>query len=785
MSKRALFLLVAIATVCLLALGYHVAGRAGVYSPQPIDWPDAAVRVAVTTNCYPLYYEDGGRARGFFPDLLEQAPLAGRPWVMSAVGERDALAALNARSVDLALLAMPRRHEGDPLPASPPLLTSRLSLFSARPSLPAGGIGELAVAWYGPQAVPELLVRQGGQPVTVSSAAECLSRAASGQVAACAIDEAAGIAGALRLGLEDRLFVTGEPLATLEYRLVARSGSREAGAAIQEWGRSVQASGMLTALERRWLGVPVQAEADGRPSPWLAGLGLVSLASTTAAAGMVRRYRSLKRSVKARSVQWLESEARYQALIRGANDAVFILAPEQAAILQVNRRAEELTGYGRENLEQMRFHQLVPARQRRLLREWLVDSAEETRADEVPLVRADGSVATVEISSRTISSGDRSVRLCFVRDLSERRAMQREIERVTQLADRILDNMSNGVLTVDADCVITSCNRALALAIEADGAIVGRHIDEAVATGGESLSGIVLAAMATGEAARHHVNLQPAGGKPMPCAVTISLLHDGQATSGAVLVFTDLSQEAKAREELQRLAMLSALGQMSGVLAHDIRNRITGVHVGVQYLAEKFSEDDPRRQSMEFIRAETDRVVQIIDDILMLIRPGRIDKTPCRIGDILERVVRAQAPFAQERRVQVTASLGHELAPVRGDAVQLERALSNLVKNAIEAASEGGKVSINADMVTRDGDARGTEALRVRVVDDGPGIPANIRSKLFQPFVSEKHGGTGLGLSIAKRIVDEHSGTITVDSSERRGTAFTVVLPVINRREIL
>jgi signal transduction histidine kinase len=290
--------------------------------------------------------------------------------------------------------------------------------------------------------------------------------------------------------------------------------------------------------------------------------------------------------------------------------------------------------------------------------------------------------------------------------------------------------------------------------------------------------------VASGEYAEpEQITLSHADGREATYSVTATAMQDDEErVSGVILVLTPAVEDRGSSAEYQRLATLSTLGQMSGVLAHDIRNRVTGVHVGVQYLAEKFPQDDPRRQAMEYIRAETERVTEVIDDILMLIRPGKLDKQACHVAEILDRVIRALAPMSQGRHVEVTATMPALLPNITGDPVQLERALSNLVKNAIEAVPEGGKVRILAEPVSAQGNGRLHGEVRIRISDNGPGIPPNIRAKLFQPFVSEKIHGTGLGLSVVKRVIDDHGGTIEVDSSPGHGTTFTVVLPAVSER---
>lgn len=770
--------------LALLALGYEMTAdsKATTRTLSAGLWPHDFVNVAVTIDSYPLFFSDGGKRQGLFVDLLQQAPLANVPWQVAALNEQDAMAAVSVQAVDLALLCVVRGYETSALSHSAPLLSSRLSLFSSTPSIPGGTISHQRIAWSGPDSVAELLLRQGAQPVTASSIPECLARAAASEVAACATDEDMGVANIARQGLSGQLFVTGEPLGTLDYVLGWHSADPSVSTIIADWLRDLRATGILDTLQRKWVGTRVVSASTSTPSLLLIGLAAASVTSMIAAASLGYRNRVLLQEMRSHSSDWTDSATKYRALVEGANDAIFVLTPEQASILEVNQKAELLTGFSRESLVRMRFHQLLPTRHKRLLREWLLDRTDSGRVEEVPLVRSDGSIATVEISSKVVTSGKRSVRLCIVRNITERKLMQREIKRVTEFAERVLENMTNGLLTVDADGLVTSYNKALTQILEPGADPVGHQIDEIVRTQGEPLGKLVQSAIANGTTQRHNVSLLSRGASPISASVTISLLRDEQAVIGAILVFTDTSQETKAREEWQRLAMLSALGQMSGVLAHDIRNRVTGVHVGVQYLAEKFPPDDPRRQSMEFIRLETDRIVQIIDDILMLIRPGRTDRTPCYMSDIIERVVRAQTVLAQQRRVQILATVAPALPPISADSVQIERALNNLAKNAVEAMANGGKVQLIVDAVSQNEGSRKTATIRIRIADNGPGIPASVRARLFQPFVSEKKGGTGLGLSIAKRIIDEHGGHIEVETREGQGTTFTVCLPAIAER---
>lgn len=784
--KRILAVAAVVLVMALVPGGYLLASHYHASSPQahnPSAQAAAPATVAVAVSGFPLYYDESGTASGYFADLLQQVPLGARPWSVLPLDEAAAEAAVAARATDAALVALLAGQDTGSLASSKPLLQSAVSLLAPAGAGHLDSLKGQRIAWYGPSAVAELLVRRGATPLAAASAAECLSRTATGDAAACLMDEQVAAATIARLNLGVRIVIVGQPLATINYCLLYWPDDRSMAASLDQWILGLKRNGALASLQRKWLGaLPPAQTTTAYPLTLIAVPGAGFVLALAGLAVLAARNHSLRQVLAQRSVSWQESERKYEALVQGANDAIFVLTPAQATILEANQRAEELTGYSRSELEHMRFHQLVPARHRRLVREWLIDQGEEGRIEEVPLVRKDGSIAVVEISSKVARSTARTARVCIVRNITERRYMQREIKRVTQFSERVLENMTNSLITVDADCLVTACNRAMSESLGSASDIVGRPLDEILKTKDEPLGRLVLEAMQAGDTRRHSLTLVRPDGSELPMAVTISLLHDEQVVSGAILVFTDMSHDLRNREEAQRLAMLGALGQVSSVLAHEVHDRVHGVHIGVQYLEGKFPPDDPRRESLAYIRDEAERAVEIIDDVLMLIRPGKINKRPCRVGDILQQAIESQAKRAQENGVEITASLAPDLPPVAGEAVQLVRAVTNLVKNAVQAMPQGGKVRLEADRIEQNEGGRKSQAVRIRISDTGPGLPAAVRARLFQPFTTERSGGVGLGLSIAKRIIDNHGGTMEVESRDHLGTTFSIILQAANER---
>ncbi len=744
------------------------------------EWGREPVTVAVTVPFYPLQFTGPEGQEGFIPDLLRQAPPPGSSWQATTLSDAEAIAAVRAQSVDLALLVSVHEHDTLPLPRSEPLLSHPVSLFAIAAVPSVERLAGQRVAWSGPEGVAEVLLRLGLEPVSTASLTDCLSQCLEGTVAACAADEMLGIANAGRLPPDRSLLLVAEPLATLDYFLAWHPGDTTAPGAVSTWLDGVHRSGLLESLERKWLGVPATSASPTPRSPMTAVFAGSTAVMAVAAVTLGLSRRSLGRRLEMREKRREKHGQLDSALAEATNQAVFLLDPRQASIIEANRRATELTGYPPSTLKRMRFLQLVPARQRRLLRQWFLRRDGPEQMNDVPLVRDDGTVVTVEISAHPLQEGESDFLLCLVTDTTAPARLQREIMRVTRLADCILESMSDGVLIVDADDRVTSWNRAFADMSGSGTDLSGKHVDEVLRSSSGKLSGLVDSVLSSGDTVRRPMSLGNDHGQ-WPCAVTASPLRDGQAVTGTLLTFANQPDEGKEGVENRRLAMLSALGQMSGVLAHDIRNRVTGVNVGVQYLAEKFAPDDPRREAMQFIRTETDLVMQIIDDILTLIRPGKMERSACRLPEILDRLLRNQATLARERRVDLTAAMPPGVPAINGDAVQLERALGNLVKNAIEASPSGGKVRVSVEMSDSGANGGTADRLWVRISDNGPGIPPNVQSRLFQPFVSEKPKGTGLGLSIAKRIIDEHGGSLEVETRQGQGTTFIVTLPAAER----
>ncbi|MBI2553092.1 MAG: histidine kinase, partial [Candidatus Rokubacteria bacterium] len=186
-------------------------------------------------------------------------------------------------------------------------------------------------------------------------------------------------------------------------------------------------------------------------------------------------------------------------------------------------------------------------------------------------------------------------------------------------------------------------------------------------------------------------------------------------------------------------------------------------------------EGDPRRQDLGVVVSQIDRISGIIRSLLDMVRAQKPEIQPAPVAAVLDRLLPLVEHAARRRRLTLSVSLPADLPPMQADPNQFQQVLLNLLMNALEATSEGGKVQIGAARAQEGG----RPGVAVTVSDTGPGIPADLLPRLFEPFFTTKPPGqgTGLGLAICRDIVRDHGGEIRVESSPGRGTAFTVWLP--------
>jgi two-component system sensor histidine kinase HydH len=239
----------------------------------------------------------------------------------------------------------------------------------------------------------------------------------------------------------------------------------------------------------------------------------------------------------------------------------------------------------------------------------------------------------------------------------------------------------------------------------------------------------------------------------------------------------------QAQEEARRSERLAALGQMSAGLAHEIRNPLGVIKGSAEMLHQKLGESNPLASELAgYISSETNRLSALVTRFLDFARPLHAELCPQDITAVLDRALHdvslSLTRQGEDELVRVERQYEANLPLVPLDESLCEQAFVNLIQNAYDAMGSGGGI---LRVTARSKPSAKPEGVEVRIEDTGPGIPAELREQIFNPFVTTKKTGVGLGLSIVSRIIDGHHGTIRVESggevSDRPGACFVVFFP--------
>jgi two-component system sensor histidine kinase HydH len=225
----------------------------------------------------------------------------------------------------------------------------------------------------------------------------------------------------------------------------------------------------------------------------------------------------------------------------------------------------------------------------------------------------------------------------------------------------------------------------------------------------------------------------------------------------------------QTEEQLRRADRLSALGELSAGMAHEIRNPLGSIKGAVEILKDDYGPDAPKQEFIQILLKETDRLNQIVQEFLSFARPKPPELKQEDVNEVIESVLTLTAQPARTARVAIEKHLDRSIGKRDLDAGLLKQAFLNLVLNAIQAMPGGGTMTVVS--------ARNDSGIEVNIVDTGTGISPENLKKLFSPFFTTKQDGTGLGLAITFRIIQNHHGTIDVDSVPGKGTTFTVRIP--------
>ncbi len=241
---------------------------------------------------------------------------------------------------------------------------------------------------------------------------------------------------------------------------------------------------------------------------------------------------------------------------------------------------------------------------------------------------------------------------------------------------------------------------------------------------------------------------------------------------GGILSFDDITESVGELEFQRRLDRFASIGNLSAVIAHEIRNPLTGIRTTIQFVRSKMTE--PLSSDLGEVIKELDRIEQFTTDLLQLGRPKNLERVPGDVNQIIEKVLDSLSAQLAASSIAVKTDLTADLPRIPMDPDAMHQVLLNIIRNSVDSMPEGGPIRL----VTSSRRYRSRTAVEIAVSDTGCGIPEENLDRIFDPFFTTKPSGTGLGLSISLQLVREQGGRITVRNRSQGGVTFRLSFPV-------
>lgn len=350
-----------------------------------------------------------------------------------------------------------------------------------------------------------------------------------------------------------------------------------------------------------------------------------------------------------------------------------------------------------------------------------------------------------------------------------------DFEDLRVLQDSILRSVGSGIVTMDLEGRVSSWNPAAEQITGYRYADIRERSHEVF---GESIKGIF---GHTDDLKEGPISfdgeLIKKDGQRLILGMTASLLKDEKdAVRGIILTFQDITKIVEMEERVRRQDRLATIGGLAAGIAHEIRNPLASLSGSIQVLRKDLDLQGDNQRLMDIVLREAERLNTIITDFLEYARPRASSLAEISLSSLVDETImllRNSKNFRND--ISITCDVASSVL-LHADPQRLRQVFWNLLINGYQSLSGSGEIRISATPGSRnDGD---TEWLRITIADTGQGIAREDIDKIFHPFFTTKTGGTGLGLAIVYRIIEDHGGTIDVESEPGKGTRFIIMLPM-------
>lgn len=372
---------------------------------------------------------------------------------------------------------------------------------------------------------------------------------------------------------------------------------------------------------------------------------------------------------------------------------------------------------------------------------------------------------------------------------NEARKLLRQVLDDQRFKELILESIPNGLLTLDLNGNVTTCNQAAAVLLGFTPVeMIGQPLRLVLPL--RTLQSVIESEIPQSESVTITTSSE------QERVVQVELLpfrNDRGKLIGGLATLVDMTRMHRLEEEKRRLDRLASLGEMAANVAHEVRNPLASIKTSMQMLLEDLGSDmpstpdtiretdapgDTMREEVIVVMKEVERLDAIVRDLLQFSRPRQLHRVPCAFSDLCERVIKLVEPQCEAAGVRIHR-VYNGAPPVPVDISQMEQVLLNLLLNAVQAMPNGGILTISQQVIptSSPGEPAGG-LLEITVSDTGVGIAAKQLERVFQPFFTTRAHGIGLGLPISRRLVEDHQGQLFAESQLGYGTTFILRLPL-------
>jgi PAS domain S-box-containing protein len=384
-----------------------------------------------------------------------------------------------------------------------------------------------------------------------------------------------------------------------------------------------------------------------------------------------------------------------------------------------------------------------------------------------------------QVKTRTKELADTNRKLKS--EIEQRKESERKIRRSRQTLQTVFDGISDPLLMIDEDMSVIMLNDATKKYYQTDGEkeLIGKVCYEATFGRTSPCNECPVPEHLLNGTRHSYIRKGLFDSHLAENVMIFPVENDRSGKNASILYITDVTETMEMNRQMARADRLSSLGQLSGGIAHEIRNPLSGISLFVDVLCdeEKFKRTESELEIFEDIRSAIKKIDGIIKRILSFARDTKVEASEMDVNSLIKDTISLWQVAMRNQLINLELSLAEDLPKVVGDAIGIQQVTNNLVQNAADAMEKGGKLRIST--CTKNSDFhKGRQVLSIQIEDTGKGISAIDQEKIFNPFFTTKATGTGLGLSISSQIIERQGGFMTFASRPGHGTSFTIELPI-------